>query len=135
MSAPVSDPQRPATAADRGRAEEGVRRLLRIPAERPPVSGAAAERAFTASLAVSAARCMLTYVVLPFVAPAVGLAAGVGPILGIPLSGVAIGANVVSVRRFWLADHRWRWPFSALAVGVIALLAVLVVGDVAELLR
>lgn len=84
---------------------------------------------------VSAVRCLLTYVFLPFVAPAVGFAAGVGPWIGIPLSAVALGANVVSIRRFWLADHRFRWAYSAIAAAVMVLLLVLLAGDVAELLR
>ena len=92
-----------------------------------------AHRAFTTSVLISAARCLLTYVVLPFLAPALGIAAGVGPWLGIPLGVVAIGANVVSIRRFWLVGHRWRVGYSAIGVAVIGLLLVLIVQDVAEL--
>jgi hypothetical protein len=99
----------------------------------PSVSASAAERVFTAALAVSAARCLLTYVALPFVAPAVGVAADVGPWLGVSLAGVGITANVVSVRRFWSAAHRWRWHFSVLAGTVIVFLAVFIAGDIAEL--
>jgi H+/Cl- antiporter ClcA len=79
---------------------------------------------------VSATRCLLTYIVLPFLAPALGLAAGVGPALGIPIGAVAIGANVLTIRRFWAADHRWRWAYTAIALTVIALLLVLMVEDV-----
>jgi hypothetical protein len=82
---------------------------------------------------VSATRCLLTYIVLPFLAPALGLAAGVAPGIGIPVGAVAIGANILTIRRFWAADHRWRWAYTALALTVIALLVVLMVIDVAEL--
>lgn len=92
-----------------------------------------AHRAFTTSMLVSAVRCLLTYVVLPFVAPALGFAAGVGPWLGLPLSAVAIAANVVSIRRFWVTNHRWRWAYTGISVGVIVLLLVLAAGDVADL--
>lgn len=86
------------------------------------------------SILVSATRCLLTYIVLPFVAPAVGFAAGVGPWFGLSLSAVGVAANVVSVRRFWRAGHRWRYHYSALAAVFIVLLCILAVGDVNELL-
>ena len=82
---------------------------------------------------MSATRCILTYVVLPFLLPALGLAAGVGPAIGIPVGLVAIAFNVATIRRFWAADHRWRWAYTALAVSVIVLLLVLLVEDVSSL--
>ena len=110
-----------------------MRKLLRVPAEGRRPSPGAAERAFSTSMVVSGLRCLLTYVVLPFVGPALGLATGVGPVLGIVIGAVAIVANVASARRFWMADHRWRWGFTAVAAGVTALVSVLVVRDVAAL--
>ena len=115
--------------APRPAADVAVRRLLRIP-DGPPAPEGAAQRAFSTSILVSATRCMLTYIVLPFLAPALGLAAGVGPALGIPIGVVAIGSNVLTIRRFWAADHRWRWAYTAIALTVIALLLVLMVEDV-----
>ncbi|MGH9155691.1 MAG: hypothetical protein ACRD1K_07665 [Acidimicrobiales bacterium] len=93
------------------------------------------QRAFRVSILVSAARCLLTYVLLPFVAPAIGLAPGVGPWIGIPLSLVAVAANVLAIRRYFLAAHRRRWVFSAMNLAVLVLLAVLIAKDVAELAR
>jgi hypothetical protein len=114
-------------------ADTAVRRVLRIPDGRT-ATDVAAQRAFSTSVLVSAVRCTLTYVVLPFVAPALGLAAGVGPAIGIPVGAVAIVANVMTIRRFWAADHRWRWAYTALALTVIALLVVLMVIDLAALI-
>lgn len=126
----------PAAAAGvRRPADKAMRRVLRIDDAARPRRSAGAHRAFSAALLVSAARCLLTYVVLPFVAPAVGLAAGVGPWVGLPLGAVAVASNVVSIRRFWLADHRWRWAYTALGVSVIVLVVALMAGDVADLLR
>jgi hypothetical protein len=113
-------------------ADAAVRRLLRIP-DGPPAPEDAAQRAFSTSILVSAIRCLLTYIVLPFVAPALGLAAGVGPALGIPIGVVAIGFNILTIRRFWAADHRWRWAYTAIALTVIALLLVLMVEDILDL--
>lgn len=118
--------------APRPAADVAVRRLLRIP-DGPPAAEGAAQRAFSTSILVSATRCLLTYIVLPFVAPALGLAAGVGPAIGIPIGVVAIGCNILTIRRFWAADHRWRWAYTAIALTVIALLLVLMVEDILDL--
>jgi hypothetical protein len=118
--------------APRPAADVAMRRLLRIPDGRTATDGDA-QRAFSTSVLVSAVRCVLTYLVLPFIAPALGLATGVGPAIGIPIGAVAIACNVMTIRRFWAADHRWRWAYTALAVTVIALLLVLMVRDVATL--
>ena len=118
--------------APRPAADVAVRRLLRIP-DGPPAPEGAAQRAFSTSILVSATRCLLTYIVLPFVAPALGLAAGVGPAIGIPIGVVAIGCNILTIRRFWAADHRWRWAYTAIALSVIALLLVLMVEDILDL--
>jgi hypothetical protein len=118
--------------APRPAPDVAVRRLLRIP-DGPPAPEDAAQRAFSTSILVSATRCLLTYIVLPFLAPVLGLAAGVGPALGIPIGVVAIGSNVLTIRRFWAADHRWRWAYTAIALTVIALLLILMVEDIFDL--
>ena len=118
----------------RSAADEWMRRLLRIPDGATPLGEAAARQAFSQSMAISGLRCLLTYVLLPFVAPALGWASGIGPIPGLLIGTVAIFFNVKSIRRFWMADHRWRWAYTGVGVGVIALLLVLVAKDIAALL-
>ncbi|HWH34905.1 MAG TPA: hypothetical protein VNT56_06235 [Acidimicrobiales bacterium] len=120
------------TLAARRPADATMRRLLRIPEERS-ASTRSAQRAFSTSMVISGTRCLLTYVVLPFVVPAVGLAAGVGPALGIVIGVVAIASNVATVRRFWAADHRRRWAFTAISASVVALLLILLAADLATL--
>jgi ABC-type iron transport system FetAB permease component len=95
---------------------------------------AAAQRAFSTAMLVSAVRCLLTYIILPFVAPALGFASGVGPIVGIVIGVVAIAANLYTMRRFHRAQHRLRWVYTAIAGGVIALLLILMVQDIGRLL-
>ena len=112
-----------------------VRRVLRI-RERPAgVTAASAYRAFERSMLISAIRCSLTYVIFPFVLPAVGVASGFGPVLGIVVGVVAIACDVFTIRRFFAADHRYRWHFSVVATSVIVMLSVLLVQDVLHLAR
>ena len=92
-----------------------------------------AARIFSLSILVSAVRCLLTYVVFPWILPLLGLAGRVGPAVGVIVGAVAIAANVASIRRFRSSKHVWRRPLIALNSGVIALLVVLVTIDVADL--
>jgi hypothetical protein len=86
----------------------------------PTVAGQeSAQRVFSRSMFISATRCLLTYLVFPFVAPLIGWGADVGPIIGIVIGVVAIVANVFSIRRFWGSDHPWKIPVSALNVAII----------------
>jgi hypothetical protein len=129
---PVPHGAAPATGrrpVQRSKADEVVRRVLRI-RERPQgVSDAAAYSAFQKSMLISATRCTLTYVIFPFVLPAVGIATGVGPVLGVLIGSFAIVCDVFTIRRFFAADHKWRWHFSAIALSIICLLGVLLVED------
>ncbi len=100
----------------------------------PAAARSEAQRAFNTSIIVSGIRCTLAYVVLPFVAPLIGLAPGVGPLIGIPVAGVAIVANAVSIRRFWRAQHPWKVPITILNVAIIALMIVLIVDDLRSLM-
>ena len=92
-----------------------------------------AQRGFSRSIVVSGIRCVLTYVILPFVTPILGFAPGTGPVIGLIVGTVALVANVLSIRRFWRADHRWKKPVTALHVGVIILLLILLYLDIQAL--
>lgn len=111
-----------------------VRRVLRLPVDAPRASAADAQKAFQTSVLVAAVRCLLMYIVFPFVLPAIGVAKGVGPAIGLSISVVAIVAIVMSIRRFWRADHSKRWHYTVLGLAVIGFLAYLVVRDVTALI-
>ena len=100
----------------------------------PAVTEDEANRVFSTSILVSAVRCLLAYIVFPWLLPALGLAGGVGPGIGLVVGVVAIAFNLLSIRRFWRADHRWKWPITALNSAVIVLLSVLLVMDLGDLL-
>jgi len=112
-----------------------MRRLLRLPTDAPKASEASARQLVEKSLVISMARCLLTYVFLPFVAPILGFGSGVAPTVGIVVGLVAIVANVASVRRFWRADHRYRWHYTVLATVIVSALIWLIVVDVIGLLQ
>ncbi|MCY3576705.1 MAG: hypothetical protein OXH53_05255 [bacterium] len=92
-----------------------------------------AERRFSQSMVVSGTRCLLTYLVLPFLLPVLGVAESVGPAISLPIGLVAIVFNGLSIRRFWGSDHRLKWPVSTVNVLVIGLLCYLTVSDIVEL--
>ena len=109
-----------------------MRRLLRLPAGADP--SAAAEKAFGTSILISSVRCLLTYVLLPLLKPVIDLSGGVGPILGLVIGSVSATAIIFSMRRFWRANHRLRWAYTVVGGGILVLLAVQAVGDVAALI-
>jgi uncharacterized membrane protein len=107
-----------------------------VDADASPASmdDAAATRMFSRSVVVSGVRCLLAYIVLPWLVPLWGALRGIGPVLGLVVGVVAIGFNVASIRRFQRSGHRWRWWITALNSSVIVLLVVLVARDIADLL-
>ncbi len=82
---------------------------------------------------ISGLRCLLGYVVLPILSPMLGAAAGAGPAIGLPIGIIALVFDVRGIRRFWLANHRWRWPITALYSVVIVLVMTLVISDIVHL--
>ncbi len=110
-----------------------MRKLLFIPEGSAKVSDEKVHRMFSASILVSAVRCLLAYIVLPIVTLALGVATSVGPDIGIPIGVVALAFDVVGIRRFWLANHQWRWQFTYIYVAIIALIMFLLVRDVITL--
>lgn len=92
-----------------------------------------AERAFSRSVFISGIRCGLTYVLVPFVFPLIGFGSGAGPLIGIPVGLAAIVANVVSIRRFHRADHRWKRPMTLINAVIIVMLMILVTVDFTRL--
>ena len=119
---------------ERSRADQMMRRLLRVPDDRAPIDESETHRIFSASIFLSALRCLLSYIVLPFVLPAIGLARGVGPAIGIPIGVLALTFDFLGIRRFWMADHRQRWAFTALYAVVGTMVFVLLVVDIVDVI-
>ena len=111
-----------------------MRRLLRLPLDAPAGTAAGARQAFQTSIMVAAVRCVLMYLVFPFVLPALGIARGVGPAIGLVVNSVAMVCIVMSMRRFFRADHPKRWWYAAIGGSVFVLLVYLAVVDLVDLL-
>lgn len=92
----------------------------------PQDSSIGAQRAFNMAMVISGIRCTIAYILLPFAAPFLNLAPGVGPWLGVGIGLVAIAANLFSIRRFTRSGHRLRKPVIAINLAVIALMLVLI---------
>lgn len=118
---------------ERSAADRAVRRVLRIRDAAPQIDAPKAERAFRRSMAISAVRCTLTYLIFPFALPAFGLVANTGVVIGLIIGTLAIVCDVFAIRRFFTVDHKWRWHFSAIALTVVSLLAVLLIQDIIHL--
>lgn len=123
-----TQPARPQTAS-RSTAERIARAVLRVDNAEPralmPMKG---------SLVISAIRCTITYAIIPALAPIIG---GIGILatpLSLLLSAVAAVMAIVSLRRVWQADWSGRWGYTAFAVVVLVLLAVVMAYDVGRLL-
>lgn len=140
--APVTEPgaeacpfvHLPAESGERSAADVFMRRLLRIPDHPKKVRKRDVDRLFSTSILISAVRCILSYVVFPILAPTLGAITKVGAAIGIPIGIVALVFDVRAVRRFWLANHRYRWPFTIIYGIVIVLVSTLFLRDLRNLI-
>jgi hypothetical protein len=119
-------PSRP----QRSSADNFMRALLRI---HDPEGEPELHRMFSTSILLSATRCLLSYIVFPILTPTLGVAAGVGPFIGIPIGIVALVFDVRAIRRFFIAEHRWRWAMLALYLVVMVTVSQLIVRDITHL--
>jgi hypothetical protein len=111
-----------------------MRRLLRVGdvVDKNAILGA--RRNTTAAIVVSGIRCIITYLLIPVLAPIVGLTGAASAPLTIALSLLAIYMGVSGVRRFWIADHRARWAYTSFIGVVVVLLLIGIVVDVRTIL-
>jgi hypothetical protein len=114
----------------RGAPDRFARRVLRI---QERASGEDVHSVFSSSILLSATRCLLSYIVFPVLAPWVGALPLIGPAIGLPVGAVALVFDVRAIRRFFRADHRWRWVAAALYLVVMAMVASLMGLDISRL--
>lgn len=110
-----------------------MRRLLRIPDNGPRGSIMGAQNALSGSIAISGIRCIFTYILIPLMGPVLGLG-GIAPVLGLALGAVSVVFIVMSMRRFFAAEHKWRWGYASVGMALVVLVIVQSAFDVAHLL-
>ena len=114
-------------------ADRFVRRLLRVGDAVDKTAVFGARRSTTTAIVVSGIRCTITYLLIPILAPFVGLLETLDAPISIVLSSFAIVMGIGGVRRFWIADHKARWTYTAF-IGVIVLMLLVAIGfDLAAL--
>lgn len=109
-------------------ADRAMRRVLGVTSV-DRRAGAGAHRAFRVSVVVSAVRCLITYVAIPVLVPLLSLSGWVAAPVGMALCVVAVVNGVVSIRRFWVADHARRWMYTGFMGVVFVILAVAMVSE------
>ncbi len=110
-----------------------MRRFLRVGDVIDKGAILGARRNTTAAIVVSGIRCIITYLLIPILAPIVGLSEAASAQVTITLSLVAIVMGVSGVRRFWIADHRARWAYTGFIAVIVVLLTVGIVADLASI--
>lgn len=86
------------------------------------------------SIMLSGVRCLLSYVVLPWLLPALRIGTGTGPVIGLVVGAVAVGFNLRSIAIFRNSGHRWARVAITMNCLMLASLAVLAVLDIRALL-
>ena len=126
--------------ANPSRADSIMTRLLLIgdiayPAadEAPGARTRRAENALTISLLFSGARCILQYVLLPFLLPIVGIAADAAVPILLLINLVAMASIFLSLRRFWTVGYKHRWSYLWVAIAALCLLIAFTAYDIAKL--
>ena len=121
-------PAEPRVAPSTSSADRFMRKLLRLPEGRTATADEA-HSAFQKSILISAGRCVLMYIFFPFVLPLIGVAKGVGPVIGLTIGMLAIVSITFSIRRFWRANHSKRWHYTIFGVVIIGFLIFLAIKD------
>lgn len=85
------------------------------------------------SMVITGVRCLITYLVIPIAVPIIGLSGTVSAPLGLLLSLIAVVTGVLSLRKFWLSDHRFRWMYTAFIFVVFAVLSVTLFSDISTI--
>ena len=116
------------------RADSLMTRLLHVRAEaQTGASARSAENALTFSLLFSGARCLLQYVLLPFLLPLLGVAADAAVPALLLINLLAMVSIFFSLRRFWTIGYAHRWRYLVVAMAALVLLVAFTIYDIAQI--
>lgn len=96
-------------------------------------SGEGAHHTFRISVVISALRCIITYVAVPVLVPLLSLSGRVAAPVGLALCAVAAVTGVISLRRFWRADHAHRWTYTVFITIVFVILTIATITELSRL--
>jgi ABC-type iron transport system FetAB permease component len=122
------------------RLDQLITRLLLIkPQAHAPVQAqqvaAQAEWAYNYSLMLSAGRCVIQYIILPFILPLIGVAGQMATGISLVINVVAVAAILASVRRLWQINYSRKWAYLGVAVGALVFIAFFVMFDLGIIAR
>lgn len=98
-----------------------------------PGATAKAHKAFRTSLVVTAIRCLITYLAVPILIPLLALSGTIAGPISIALCLFAIVNGIISVRRFWQANHSKRWMYTAFMGLVMVVLVLAIIIDIRKM--
>lgn len=90
-----------------------------------------ATKSLGGSLLLSAVRCTLQYIILPFLMPLLGLTGTVSTIISLILSIAAVGIILYNIIELWSTS--WRWRYLGLGLVMLFILGVFLVDDLQAL--
>lgn len=90
--------------------------------------------AFGLSVAFSGIRCIIQYMILPFVLPVIGIAGQFANYVSAIINIVAIVTIIITLRHFWRINYKYKWAYSALAIPALLTLVAFMVLDINTLL-
>lgn len=93
-----------------------------------------AENTFMLSMLFTGIRCLLEYVVLPFILPLLNLSSTIAVPLVLAVNVIALTALVHSVRRFWAIDYKHKRVYLGVAVVGGFILVLFTIGNIRALL-
>jgi hypothetical protein len=97
------------------------------------VASSKGPRGFGFALFVSATRCILQYVVVPFILPVLGFVGDTPAWFSLSLSALAFLSLFTSLRRFWQSHHPRRFAYLPLAILMTLTLILFVLSDLRRL--
>lgn len=121
-----------AATPKRGVADRIARKVLFLP-EQPRGRAGDVHNIFSSSMVLSGTRCVLAYIVFPLLRPALLAFGPLEAAIGLPIGVLALICDVFAIRRFFRADHAWRWVAAALYFTIMVMVSYLVVRDAVHL--
>lgn len=126
------------TKLDTARLDQLMYRLLlvqptQLNTEAEKSAAKSGESAFNLSLAFAAVRCVIKYILLPFVLPILGVATNAAAPITLAINVVAIGSIIYSIRRFWQIGYVHRWRYLGFATVALVFLFAFVLFDLGVL--